>query len=79
LRELETIGLIARVSVGDDWRTKGAKLTSKGATVCKALDVERSRIAARAMGDLSDNEYELLVAMLIKIHGSIEDSGGGPA
>lgn len=68
-------GLITRTQDRSDRRVLRVKLTAKGRRDFRAMAAEHEKWIERLMGDLTDNEINLLLAGLNRVRTSIERSG----
>ncbi|WP_435948014.1 MarR family winged helix-turn-helix transcriptional regulator [Dryocola sp. BD586] len=67
VKELETLGFVARSTRAPDWRTKCLTLTPEGRRIHAHLKDIRSRLAADMLRGLSDEEKHTLQLSLEKM------------
>lgn len=77
IKELEARGVVTRSTDVTDWRTKSVALTQQGRDLHARLNEIRRKLAAEALGGLSEAEIHALRAGLMKIDAALQKDLSG--
>lgn len=73
LAGMEKSGLITRKMCKNNRRNLNVYMTAKGKTVCEQVTEKFSDIEKNALSGFTDNEIEVILSYLTKIHNNLEE------